>query len=358
MGRMLQNLLATTGEVWVAVYAGGSALLHPCAGGLRYAELLAELPAGLECLIPVVCGNDLYRKGRIVDFDSSLLDAVRELCEAMKNKAKRVLAVMGASASVWKYDETLGKEQAVRFDANVSGLRQQFEICGVPAITGASELEGVVLGDEIGHVSVESEATVFAAFSMWAQRCGSEILSQFRSLPAPPSPPPPPPPQPLPPPPPPPPSPPPPPPPLPFDECMQSVVGEVDAVAQRQGVIIDWSLVLGEGAFGKVRRAQLPSFGAVCVVKSSAHKDMAAVECDSLARVQHPHVCEALMSFATRDSFHLVLECCDGGDLFSWLTARGCPLSTCSQAALCNCLRARARCSALRCEARERAAQS
>ena len=60
MGRMLLHLYKQTGLVYMAVCAGGSALSSPSGGGLRYSQLLAELPSGLEVITPVICGNDCY----------------------------------------------------------------------------------------------------------------------------------------------------------------------------------------------------------------------------------------------------------------------------------------------------------
>ena len=55
MGRMLRHVLDTTGMVCMAVCAGGSALLSPSGGGLRYTDLLSVLPAGLRGVVPVWC---------------------------------------------------------------------------------------------------------------------------------------------------------------------------------------------------------------------------------------------------------------------------------------------------------------
>ena len=54
---MLLHLFTKTGRVYMAVCAGGSALSSPSGGGLRYSQLLAELPSGLKIIIPVICGN-------------------------------------------------------------------------------------------------------------------------------------------------------------------------------------------------------------------------------------------------------------------------------------------------------------
>ena len=87
MGRMLLHLFTKTGRVYMAVCAGGSALSSPSGGGLRYSQLLAELPSGLEIIIPVICGNDCYKKGKIVAFDNAWLVDVAELCEVAATKS-------------------------------------------------------------------------------------------------------------------------------------------------------------------------------------------------------------------------------------------------------------------------------
>ena len=62
MSRMLLDIWQRTGRVFMAVCAGGSALTSPCGGGLLYSKLLAEVPGRVRWLIPVVCGNDLYKR--------------------------------------------------------------------------------------------------------------------------------------------------------------------------------------------------------------------------------------------------------------------------------------------------------
>ena len=51
MGRMLLHLWKETGHVYMAVCAGGSALCKPSGGGLKYSQLLAELPSGWMSLL-------------------------------------------------------------------------------------------------------------------------------------------------------------------------------------------------------------------------------------------------------------------------------------------------------------------
>ena len=55
MGRMLRHLWERTGQVFMAVCAGGSALLNPSGEGLMYSQLLAEVPSGLQQQTPSAC---------------------------------------------------------------------------------------------------------------------------------------------------------------------------------------------------------------------------------------------------------------------------------------------------------------
>jgi hypothetical protein len=150
MGRMLLHVYKETGLVFMAVCAGGSALTSPSGGGLRYSELLAELPSGLDLVLPVICGNDFYKSGRIVEFDTAWVDAVTELCQLVNDKGSRCFAVIGGSAETWQYNRKMSVEQCSRYDAHVERTRKGFEVCGAAAITGAKELCGLKLGDSIG----------------------------------------------------------------------------------------------------------------------------------------------------------------------------------------------------------------
>jgi len=93
-----------------------------------------------------------------------------ELCELAAKKASRCFVVIGGSAVIWKYNDRLSVDQCLLFDGHVQRLRDGFEIKNVQSITGAIELQGLVLGDNIGHVSSVSEPQVFDAFVSWGLR--------------------------------------------------------------------------------------------------------------------------------------------------------------------------------------------
>ena len=150
--------------------AGGSALTNPCGGGLLYSELLKEVPGRVRWLIPVVCGNDFYKRRRIVEFDPAWQVALEELCTLAKEKAQYTQFILGASAKTWKYTTWMSQEQWALYDSHVQKLCSVVESCGCVACTGAAELGmlgGLVIGDSIGHVSVRSEGLLFDSFCAW-----------------------------------------------------------------------------------------------------------------------------------------------------------------------------------------------
>ena len=170
MSRMLLDVWQRTGRVFMAVCAGGSALANPCGGGLLYSELLKEVPGRVRWLIPVVCGNDFYKRRRIVEFDPAWQVALEELCTLAKEKAQYTQFILGASAKTWKYTTWMSQEQCALYDSHVQKLCSVVESCGCVAITGAAELGmlgGLVIGDSIGHVSVRSEGLLFDSFCAW-----------------------------------------------------------------------------------------------------------------------------------------------------------------------------------------------
>ena len=85
-------------------------------------------------------------------------------------KATRCFAAVGGSSATWKYDDSFSVEQCLLFNTNVQRLRDGFKAKNVESISGASELQGIQLGDKIGHVSSASESIVFDAFVNWVRR--------------------------------------------------------------------------------------------------------------------------------------------------------------------------------------------
>ena len=50
-------------------------------------------------------------------------------------------------------------------------LREEFEAKNIQSISGASELQGLELGDKIGNASSASDYNVFDAYVAWAIQC-------------------------------------------------------------------------------------------------------------------------------------------------------------------------------------------
>jgi len=102
-----------------------------------------------------------------------------ELCDLAMKKASRFFPVVGGSAAIWKYDERLPVDQCLLFDAHVQRLREVFEGKNVQSISGAKELQGLELGDKIGHVSFVSEHIVFNACVSWVAQCHGILPGVF-----------------------------------------------------------------------------------------------------------------------------------------------------------------------------------
>ena len=102
----LQDYWERTGKVVVAACSGGAALVRPCGTGARFADLLAMVPADLEFIIAVVCGNDFFDRGgwHFSRYDVKWEEAATELCNGMKLKAQRPLGVVCASARTWGFE--------------------------------------------------------------------------------------------------------------------------------------------------------------------------------------------------------------------------------------------------------------
>jgi calcium-dependent protein kinase len=85
---------------------------------------------------------------------------------------------------------------------------------------------------------------------------------------------------------------------------------------------------LGAGAYGSVVRATHNATGAIRAVKQvmkSRVKDFLAfkTEFDLLRTLDHPNIVRVIETFETSLKCYLVLECCEGGELFDYITARG-----------------------------------
>ncbi len=101
MPELLRQLQRDTGLVFMAVCSGGAALCKPDdAAAASFAELLSHLPPDLDILIAVVCGNDFWAKQWPSDARKlECWQAAAELCNGMRERARKCFAVAGGSAS-------------------------------------------------------------------------------------------------------------------------------------------------------------------------------------------------------------------------------------------------------------------
>ena len=122
----------------MAVCAGGSALVNPCGGGVRFSELLEQVPEHLDIIIPVIGGNDFYRSRKFCGYEVAWSHAVDELSDLMKSKAPQRYVILGASAKTWQYERFLSKDMMDRYDSHVATLCAGFRRNGIEAKTGAT----------------------------------------------------------------------------------------------------------------------------------------------------------------------------------------------------------------------------
>ena len=95
--KLLAEIRAEYGLVFVAVCSGGAALYNAGNGGAYFEQLLAHVPGGVRYVISVICGNDIYRSS----FDEALALAIGDYAEAVGLKAQTHFAVVGMSAATW-----------------------------------------------------------------------------------------------------------------------------------------------------------------------------------------------------------------------------------------------------------------
>ena len=102
-----------------------------------------------------------------IDFDEN----VSRLRAKLTAKAARSFAVVGGSAETWKYSRWMASDQRAVYDENVQLCLSQFSSCGIHAVSGAEQLDGVEIADTVGHVDFSSQCLVFAACDSWWALC-------------------------------------------------------------------------------------------------------------------------------------------------------------------------------------------
>ena len=125
--------------------------------------MLEHVPRGVRFVVSIVCGNDYYGS-RVQPVTPAMDTAIAEYCARVEKLAPVHLAVTGMPSDVWGYKTWMSADSWQQYDCNSATFRSLFEKHGAVAITGASELSGIRLADSIGHVHVDSEPIVCAAY--------------------------------------------------------------------------------------------------------------------------------------------------------------------------------------------------
>ena len=144
MPKLLGDIRAEIGLVFLAVWSGGAAVYNPGHGGAYFHELLAQVPGGVRYVISIICGNDIYGSY----FDEGLKLAIADYADAVDAKVPMHYAVVGMSARTWQYDAW----HAPAYGIDAQKMRHAFHDQCVCACSGAPELGGLKLSDAIGHV--------------------------------------------------------------------------------------------------------------------------------------------------------------------------------------------------------------
>ena len=155
----------------------------PCRGAATFDETLDHVLPGVPLVVSIVCGNDYYAQ-KVKPVTHHMEQAIAHYCSRVSKLARVHLAVTGMPSDVWDYQSWMTSTSWQQYDSNSAAFRALFEKNGAVSITGAAELRGIHLADRIGHIHVDSEAVVTAAYISWVRRANA-------ALPPPPPPPPP-----------------------------------------------------------------------------------------------------------------------------------------------------------------------
>ena len=149
--RLLAELQRYTGLTIFALCSGGAGILHRSNGSALYSEMLDYVPSGLQFILLMTFGNDWYNT-TVKSFCQPLRVAAERLCIKMQTLSERQFAVVGGSAQTWGYGKWMQPQSMNQYDTNAKALCDIFRCMNVVSVTGADELQGIVLADSIGNV--------------------------------------------------------------------------------------------------------------------------------------------------------------------------------------------------------------
>ena len=117
----------------------------------------------LEFVMIITMGNDLYGHRTYKD---RWREAALELYNFVQPRySERVCFVVGGSAAVWGYD--ISNNSHAQYDDHVNKVVSVLRAVSDYVVTGANELQGISVEDEIGHVSQSSLPQVLRAYQIW-----------------------------------------------------------------------------------------------------------------------------------------------------------------------------------------------
>ena len=130
--------------------------LHGCVqgwsrptGSVTFAQLLVEVPSGVDVIISVIVVNDFCRRGKSVSRNSTLDTAVRDSSSKFQANARNLSVVLGASAATCNYSGRRGGANDDGAGAAASGCADTGNARGA---TTAHEVGGGDVHDNtVGH---------------------------------------------------------------------------------------------------------------------------------------------------------------------------------------------------------------
>ena len=141
----------------------------PCGGAATFQEMLEHVPRGIRFLVSIVCGNDYYSQ-KVKPVIGHMEQAIADYCSRASKLATVHLAVTGMPSDVWGYKSWMTSTSWQQYDSNSATFRALFEKHKAVAITGAAQLSRIQVADRVGHVHVDSERVVSAAYLSWSAR--------------------------------------------------------------------------------------------------------------------------------------------------------------------------------------------
>jgi hypothetical protein len=174
VGYLVHSIYSNTGMRVGIVVAPGASFLN-----LRYRGVLAILKAVLpspQFMVWISMGSDIYpRMFSSADFEDGAMLVSADILALLGDASgycPQQRIVFGGGARLWRYHQTEGITSAMNFDHMMKRIISYIKEDGrYPCISGGRVFEGLLLTDQIGHVSANSFVFMqrgFCVLSKWA----------------------------------------------------------------------------------------------------------------------------------------------------------------------------------------------